>query len=456
MRFAPILSGVLAVLLGACGNGPGEGDSGSPAGPNVVLLVMDTTRADRCSLYGYEKPTTPILSALAAEGACFRNVWSPSPWTGPSHASLFTGLRPEHHRFLWGRLRPYLGNTPTLAGWFRDKGYATACFSNNAFVSEEYGLEQGFDHASRDFEDINRPYPTAPATHRAALEWVQQRVSEGRSFLLFVNDMEPHSPYFPPADFETKFMPPTIALDLRSHARTIGPDDLLNHLGRKAPLAPSTIKVLSHLYDAEVAFLDREVGVLLNGIRQMGILDDTVFVVVADHGENLGEHGLVDHQGSLHRTVLHVPLVVRYPPRFPAGTVREELVRLEDLTPTILDLCGLQIPEGLDGENLLGPLGGRIARSTFLPIGRSWEQMQKLTTSTFDLRVLGREIRAVNDGRWHYIAYSDGTMELYDLLADPREKMDIARAHPDEVRRLSALLPVLPGSVSDPEALPPR
>jgi arylsulfatase A-like enzyme len=446
----------VAILFASCGQGPRGRGARRIDRPNVVLVVMDTTRADRCSQYGYGRPTTPTMSALAAEGICFRNVWTPSPWTGPSHGSLFTGIRPENHGFLTGRLRSYLSEMPTLAGWFRDAGYATGCFSNNAFVSPEYGLEQGFEYASRDYEDVNRPYPNAPATHREALEWAGRALEEGRNFFLFVNDIEPHSPYFPPEKYEAEFMPPGISLDLRSHARELAPQDLFRHLSRTAPIAPSTIKALGHLYDGEVAYLDNEVGNLRNGIRKMGVLDRTVFVVVADHGESLGEHGMVDHLGSLHWPVLHVPLVIRYPPRFPPGTIREELVRLEDIPPTLLDLCGLQIPEGLDGENLLGPLGGRLGRSCYLPLPEPIARAKKEGATEPDLARLSREIRAVNDGRWHYISYSDGTEELYDLVPDPRETRNLAPVNREEVRRLAALLPVLPGSGPPPAALPPR
>jgi arylsulfatase A-like enzyme len=444
------------VLFASCGRDPHRAAGPQGDRPNVVLIVMDTTRADRCSLYGYEKPTTPTLSALAAEGVSFRNAWTPSPWTGPAHGSLFTGLRPEHHGFLCGRMRPYLRAMPTLAGWFREAGYATGCFSNNAFVSSEYGLEQGFDHVSRDFEDLRRPYPSAIATHRSALDWVRRTVDEDRNFFLFVNDIEPHAPYVPPEEFESAFMPPGISLEMRAHGRGLTHLALARHLIRTAPLAPSTIRVLSHLYDAEVATLDHEIGVLLGGLRRMGLLDHTIFVVAGDHGENFGEHGLVDHQGSLHRSVLHVPLVIRYLPRFAPGTVREEIVRLEDVPPTLLDLCGLEIPMGLDGESLLGPLGGRLARSAYLPVEFLLERLSADETAGRDMSIMNHEIRAAHDGRWHYILHGTGAQELYDLATDPRETRNLAASNLDEVRRLGALLPVLPGAAETPSALPPR
>lgn len=423
----------------------------------MVLVVMDTTRGDRCSVNGYRAPTTPAIQALGAEGAVFRNAWSPSPWTGPSHASLFTGLRPEHHRFLSGRMHEYLREMPTLAGWLRDAGYETACFSNNTIVSREFGLDQGFAYELRDFENLDRPYPWARSTHEAALAWARRCREQGESFFLFVNDMEPHFPYTPPEPFERQFVNHAFSAERVAWARAVPQHVLVGHMTGAFLLPRESLELLSELYDGEVACLDGEVGRLVEGFRQMGILDNTIFVIVSDHGENFGDHGCVNHLASLYRSVLQVPLVIRYPARFAAGTVIDHLVRLEDIAPTILKMCALAVPPGLDGESLLGPVGGRVARASYLPFTGGMEQLKRDFPWPIDMTKLDREILSANDGRWHYVLYSDGQRELYDLEADPTEELNLAATRPEEVRRLEALLPVLPAtSLPVTPAVPPR
>ncbi|MCU0727380.1 MAG: sulfatase [Planctomycetes bacterium] len=435
---------LFVAFLPCCGGSRAPSDR-----PDVVLVVMDTTRADRCSVLGYGKPTTPNLERLAAEGALFTDAWSPSPWTGPAHASLFTGLRPENHGFLSGPRRDYLSEMPTLAGWFKAAGYRTACFSNSPFVSGEFGLDQGFEHFTREFLDPDRPYPYAAGTHRAALAWVRECRSRGENFFLFVNDIEPHSMYTPPEPFETSFMPPGIGIEQRRWGRTLPSLALVQHTLGAATLGQEQIEVLSRLYDGEVACLDREVGNLAEGLRESGLLDRSVFAVVADHGEQFGERGRLDHHGGLHQALLHVPMVIRYPPAFPPGTVVDDVVRLEDVPPTLLDLCDLPEPDDLDGESLLAATGGRVARAVYHPFNALVARLaashpREVVTSGFT-----RRIQSVYDGRWHYILHEDGEEELYDLDADPSGSVDLSIEHREDISRLSNWLPI-------PQDLPVR
>ena len=168
-RFLPIfLILLLPLALSACG---AEEDGKRP---NVILLVMDTTRADRCSLVGYDRPTTPALEALAREGINFRNTWSPAGWTGPAHASIFTGLLPERHGYRHGNQEFLDLQTTTLAERLKGAGYRTACLTNNPTIAPEFGLEQGFETYVPLYLDRDLGYPTAPTTHRKALEWAKR------------------------------------------------------------------------------------------------------------------------------------------------------------------------------------------------------------------------------------------------------------------------------------------
>jgi arylsulfatase A-like enzyme len=206
-------------------------------------------------------------------------------------------------------------------------------------------------------------------------------------------------------------------------------------------------RILSDLYDAEVATVDAEVGRFLDELRKDGTLDRTIVVVVGDHGENLGEHGLYAHRSSLHRTIRHVPLVVRYPPELPAGRVEDRVVRLEDVPPTILELCDLPGLPRIDGASLLGDLDGRLSRAVHGPmtadfLSRAREVYPEATGADF-ARMTTR-VYAVFDGRHHLIVDSVGGRELYDLRDDPGETRNLARERPDVARRLGKLLPRLP------------
>ena len=197
--------------------------------------------------------------------------------------------------------------------------------------------------------------------------------------------------------------------------------------------------LLSDLYDAELGALDAELGTLLDGLDAAGILDDTVVVITSDHGEHLGEHGLMDHKFSLHRTLTRVPLLVRYPDRFDCGRVVEQPVRLEDVMPTVLELAGVAVPDGLDGESLTGGLDGRLVYGAWGVWARAVPEAKEWFPDA-EFSLFHTSLRSVYDGRYHYIRDSRGNQELYDLARDPDELHNLAEAEPETVRRMRALL----------------
>ena len=426
---------IAALAVVSCAPAPAS------ARPNVVVIVMDTTRADRCSVTGYARPTTPHLEAFARDAVTFRQAWSPAGWTAPAHASLFTGLRPEHHGLISGRGSYLDVMRPTLAERLWNMGYATACFTNNANVSPESGLTRGFGRTDLLYVDDHRPYPWAPATHEAALAWALEQERHGKPFFLFVNDMEPHLPYTPPAADEAAFLrerPPAAAL---ADARAFDNPRTLQFCAGVLELDDPYLRTLSDLYDAEIASLDREIGSLLDGLRDAGLLDRTMFVIAGDHGEMLGEHHMVAHLFSLHRAVRHVPLIVRWPGTFDGGRVVDSVVRLEDVFPTVLEVCGAPVPDGLDGASLARGLDGRIARAIQGDAAPSLPAMER-TLPGVDLRPMTVRTDAVFDGHLHLIARADGRTELYDIDGDPEETRNLASERPADVERLKALIPL--------------
>jgi len=431
---------VCLLFAGACG----DGDS-PVVRPNVLVLMMDTTRGDRVTVNGYDRPTTPRIQSYATDAVVFRNAWSPSGWTAPAHGSLFTGLRPENHGLVRGNREFLDAGITTLAELFRDAGYRTACLTINDTLSPESGLLQGFLQQDLRFLDRSRPYPWAPDTHEKALEWIDAAVRAREPFFVFVNDMEPHLRYRPPLKYGTRFVIPGTPQSLVDRAWNLDATALYHHNLGLAPVDPSLIRLMSDLYDAEIACLDDAVGNLLDRLRERGILDQTIVVITSDHGENIGEHGLLDHQFSLHRTIRHVPLIVRYPPRFRAGRIVDEVVRLEDVPPTLLELAGIKVPSGLDGASLLRDLGGRVARATLGPRDALLDRIGPILAPGRKFTRFRAGVRAVFDGRYHFLLYSDGQEELYDVTADPLETRNLAllpERHGELLARLRALIPV--------------
>jgi arylsulfatase A-like enzyme len=421
------------------GCGDGKDAAGRPQHPNVLLLVMDTTRADRCSFQGYDRPTTPALAEFAKDAVVFRETWSPSNWTAPAHATLFTGAGPQRHGLTAG-VRPSLRtNIATLAERFTGAGYDTACFTNNEFVSPEFGLSRGFTKFEPLYRDEKRPYPSSRATHAHAADWAEAAHGAGKPFFLFINDIEPHQPYTPPADDAAKFVrdgtTPADIADAAAYTALLG---LRYDLGLEE-IGAHRLAVWSDLYDAEIFTLDREIGVLLERLRKDGLLDSTVVVVLGDHGEFLGEHHIVDHGQSLYRQVLHVPMLLRYPGAFDGGRVVPEVVRLEDVAPTIVELCGLKPLPDIDGVPLTRDLKGRIAFGTQPPHDTVSRRAEREFPQA-DVSQISRGIRSAFDGTFHLLAFTDGSFELYDVARDPEEKEDIALRQPAETARLKALL----------------
>ncbi len=406
----------------ACGPDTcGEFCEPSRSPPNVILIVMDTASGERCSVNGYSRNTTPHLEEIARGGLNFKNTWSPSGWTGPAHASIFTGLRPEHHGFRYGNRVFLRRQETTLAEHLREAGYRTGCFTNNAFITAEYGLKQGFQHHVSLFQKDDLTDPTAVLTHAMALHWARWVNGTGAPFFLFINHMEPHFEYTPPQEFAEEFAKDRWKGKDREAADQLDEDDLFNHNTGQVEIPLNIRELLSDLYDGEIACLDQEIDCFLSDIKAGGLLDNTLLVITADHGENLGRHGLLDHKASLHRTLLYVPLVIRLPGGVRGGEVFNDVTRLEDLFPTILEVCGLPVPEGLDGESLLGELGARVARATREFPEEYLNTMEKCLGGRDGFERIMVNITSEFDGRFHRIEYSDGRRLVFDVLADPEE-----------------------------------
>jgi arylsulfatase A-like enzyme len=356
-----LVATLAALVLAACGDGP-------PARPNLVLIVIDTARADHFSCYGYGKETTPNVDALAARGVRFTEARSLAPWTLPAHMSMFSGLPPRDHGATWAAfsepesapLRELVARTfapgepeRMLAARLRAAGYATLAFSPNPWVAKTKGLGEGFD----EFHELWREEERAALARGAPPDALSLSLSgvtmagvrralaardEERPFFLFVNLLDPHFPYEPPEPYRARFggTSATVTAIQAGGRRT--------ELAMIAGAAPFTREELVPLYDGELATADHFVGELVQTLEREGVFDDTLVIVTSDHGELLGEGGQWSHQLSVGEELLRVPLVLKLPEDARAGTVSEDpLVSNLDVYATLLAAAGLTPSSGL-------------------------------------------------------------------------------------------------------------
>ncbi len=350
----PAAALLLAAALGALG-------SCAPAAPrSVVLIVVDTLRADHLGLYGYPRPTSPVLDALARDAAIFERAFATSPWTLPSFGSLFTGRLPAEHRAGWpagagesgeaeGRqFLPLSAGLPTLAESLGARGLDTAAIMNNAFLHSDFGVARGFatyDHIGGNRRRIRR----ADEVVDRALDWLGK---EGRGdFLLVVHFFDPHLNYDAPEPFRGRFAGAEMTDEERNALMELRP---LRQRVRQGEAVDWDF--LIGAYDEEIAFVDRELGRLWRGLERSGRLAESLVVLTADHGEEFGDHGGFEHGHSLYGELVRVPLLVWGPGVEPGRRV--EPVSLIDVFPTVLDALGLPAPDGLPGRSLKALLAG--------------------------------------------------------------------------------------------------
>lgn len=405
--------------------------------PNVLLLVIDTQRADHLSTYGYSRKTTPRLDELAGEGVLFEQAHSSSSWTLPSHASLMTGRSPHEHR-AGDPFRPFLDNRyPTLAEAFRQAGYVTGGFvANTYWAGRQVGLDRGFiryeDHLRTVDDALFKPvlgrrfswnvapkfgWVNLPARQRAdalnahLLEWIDDAAE--RPFFAFVNYMDVHGPYLAPAPYATMFS-----------------DGAGLTKASEFELAPTTDEAAARMtnrlrqsidsYDGSLAYLDHEIGELLGALDRRGLRSNTLVIVTSDHGESFGEHGLVNHGNSLYLDQTRVPLIIRFPGRVGAGIREPQPVSLTGLAATILSLTGHHHP-GFTAEPFVTQPGvvSDEAPRVRTEVARRRSVPSRWPTSRGWTRALITE-------RWHFIQSETGEKELYDLAADTGELHNLA------------------------------
>jgi arylsulfatase A-like enzyme len=433
--------------------------------PNVVLIVMDTTRADHLSLYGYDRDTTPYLASLAEEAIRFDHAYATSPWTVSSHASLFTGLLPATHQATQENLR-LDSELDTLAELLGRAGYETAAFTNNMWISDFTNLPRGFDEVAALWRTRGEAKGDGGrhATNRAVLRWLRSRDQE-RPFFIFINYMEAHWPYRAPQACRDRFLSDVDASTIkRSRFSAVR---WYHQKRRHAP--DEVLAARAGLYDAALCVLDDVLEDLFGALREVVPFDDTLIIITADHGENLGDHGHMGHSFALYDSTLRIPLLIRRPGGKEGGTVRTDPVQLTDLFVTIAKATSVEpLDERVTGVDLMAnsaPADRPIVGEYYYPrtfLGR----FPKTQAAEEMLAPFKRRIRSIQIGPDKLIWGSDGRSELYQTAVDPHETDNRVDRDPERARVLEAKLdeiveqlsrsitvPQPPISEMDPEAI---
>jgi choline-sulfatase len=394
---------VVLLALGACGGVRSPAKVASHPGANLLLITLDTTRADHLGCYGYEAAETPVLDTLADEGILFETCITPTAFTLPSHSSIMTGVYPPFHGVRLNGGAALADTHVTLAERLSAAGYRTGAFIGAFVLDSRWGLDQGFGRYDDHFElgadqrlDLSRVQRPANQVVDAAIEWLDQ--GGPQSFFAWVHLYDPHTPYEPPEPFRSRFE------------------------GR-GPHA---------LYDAEIAFTDSQVGRLLQWLDEHDLGRRTLVVIVADHGEGLGSHGEDEHGYFIYDYAVHVPLLMRMPDRGLAGTRVSAQVRTIDLVPTLSEILGLGPPETTQGESLMPLIGDpelpgpeyAYSESMATRLQYGWAALYSLRTGRFKLIEAPRS-------------------ELYDLDRDGGETTNLLHDQPQVAATLERALAAL-------------
>jgi arylsulfatase len=402
----------LLLFCGACARW-------DPPPPQLLLLIsIDTLRPDRLGSYGHDRPTSPHLDAVAAEGVVFEDVTSTAPWTFPAHVSMLTGLYPATSG-VDERGAAIPDDVATLASWLSQQGFATAGIVNSLYLTQRSGFHRGFEEFFYVREDVDQREPSRLITDRAR-QWLG--TPDERRRFLFLHYYDVHSDYVSLPEFEAAFV-----------AEYDGPvDGTTKQLGRARRglsdlnLGPADHERLFDLYDAGIRQLDEELARLLRYLDESGWSERTLLVVTSDHGEEFGEHGSYLHGRTQYQEVVRIPLILRGP-GVPEGVRVATPVSLVDVAPTLLSTLGVKPPDGLDGIDL-SPLWQRDVNGL---------ELRMLYSEADWKNVIPDATRSVRQGRFKLVTdRATGSYALYDLESDPGETRDVASGHPAVAQRL--------------------
>ena len=395
--------------------------------PNVILISIDSLRADHLGCYGYERDTSPNLDRLAAEGTLFEQPIASSSWTLPTHMAMLTSMYDSVHQ-VRSRKRRYVLSHPLLAEVLQEAGYDTAGFYAGALLHPGFGFDSGFDDyvnctsyswaADLGLEEFGerrdetreaaRTDITSPRIHEKVTGWLDGWLAreEKERFFLFIHYWDVHYDYIPPAPYDTMFDP--------EYDGSFDFSDFEHNEAIEPNMSKRDLQHLIALYDGEIRWTDEWIGKLFAYLAGKGIYDETLIIVTADHGEEFFDHGMKGHRKNLHDETVRVPLIVRWPGRVAAGRRVATQVRSIDIYPTIVSSAGLDVPGRALGRSLLGAMA---------------EEAEPLepAPALIDLKKSRQHHRALRTEGWKLIdIVTDDERSFYDLAEDPGERSPIA------------------------------
>ncbi len=406
--FGLFLLGVV-FLMGAC-------QPPADKKPNIILILWDTARKDHIGLYGYARDTTPHLDSLARESVVFSRAVSSCPWTVPAVASLFTSLLPSIHgvnSFNWREesvsvetdsLHPGL---KTLAEILREDGYLTGAFVANHWIGPKGAFDRGFDIYDRVGDELK---PPASLLNEKALEWIEKNRDE--TFFAYLHYMDIHGPWSPPEPYDSFFRsdPPVVLTEEMARAL-----DSTGYLSAGGDRDRGTLSYYKNLYDGEIRYVDHHLGALLAGLKELNLYEDSLIVVLSDHGEAFYEHGTFDHGYTVYSEEIDIPLVIKFPAHLGLRGRCEAPAAITDVGVTILQLSDSGFPYPTSGRNLREETIDRDLWS---------EELSTINKGQPKLALVQGDYKAI------YSLGRGSLVKLYDLFKDPGERFNLLKSEP--------------------------
>jgi len=406
--------------------------------PNIVVIVVDTLRADHLSSYGYDRPTSENIDKLAREGVLFENAYSTAPYTLPSHASMLTGLYSFSHQ---AYDNPLDDKYPTIGETLQDLGYRSAAFSANVSTfNRSNGFERGFIHFEDHYRSIgdmirNTVYGrffeyyvlyklvgyqdelgrmSATDINNSALRWINSQ--KDGPFFIFINYYDVHSPYIPPNPFRNKFA--SIVKDPGGLISSYWSTENLY-----VELTPDQLQSEVNAYDGDIAYVDNSIGQLLANLKKQGLLENTLVVVTSDHGESFGEHGLRGHANALYRELIHVPLIIWWPGHLPIGEHISKPVSLVSIPPTLMTLIGKGDQIDYPYPSLSRLWQGNVINQVDIPFPLA--ELGKIPWAPKQNPSAYGTMQSVINLEWQYITHEKFGEEFFNLKNDPQENSNL-------------------------------
>ena len=407
----------------------------APARVNLVVYLIDTLRADHLGCYGYSPSPSPALDAFARDAVVFDDVSAQSGWTKPATASIWSSQWPWKHRVqdFADKLPP---DIPWLPQLLHSAGYQTAAICTNNLAGPDFGYDRGYDS----FRIM--PKGTSESAQEATLEWLEKKRKPNQPFFLYVHTIDPHAPYMHSPRYRGLTRAEAEPLDNEPRALTEAAFTKKLRGESLQDLKPRVDQLLAD-YDREIVNNDHNFGLLIGWLKQHQLYDQTMIVVVSDHGEEFLEHGHVGHLNSLYQELLHVPLLIKFPGNFGAGTRVPETWQQIDIAPTILQVCGLAAPAEFQGKAYTPGSQAQRSRTALFSV-----QAGRLVLPTQALyqKPIFTSAHGIRQGNWMYQRVLAGAAgqcepeELYDLTKDPGQQHNLAQSDAGRSLSLSLLL----------------